>query len=207
MTSIWPLYGSEQGKHFLSMESREWEDNLADSLSLLDEWLADPVNQHDAIASIEDVLRRKHHDYGEDNLLEFGELGILVRCTDKLARLKNLLTKPAEIADETKFDTWRDLAGYALQAMIMIQHEWGEEDTKNTEKVDIFEMRKNRLIRGHCPDCGEGVILRESLWVNRFRCSAGCGFETEDLTDIARNWHFETLMSYLASKRALVVQK
>jgi hypothetical protein len=64
------------------------------------------------------MLAKKHHDYGVDNLKKFGEFGILVRCSDKVERLNNILKSGAAVA-ETKEDTWLDLAGYAIQALMM----------------------------------------------------------------------------------------
>ena len=40
-----------------------------------------------------DLFVRKNTDYGNDQIVEFGEFGILVRSTDKLNRLKNLVGK------------------------------------------------------------------------------------------------------------------
>jgi len=68
--------------------------------------------------SIRELLLKKHHDYGEENLLEFGELGILIRVSDKVARLKHI-QKTCLLTSETNVDTWMDLAGYAIQALIM----------------------------------------------------------------------------------------
>jgi len=69
------------------------------------------------------LLIGKHHDYGEGNLREFGAYGILVRASDKIARLKTLTVHEAEVRDETVTDTWLDLAGYAVQALIMLRGE------------------------------------------------------------------------------------
>jgi hypothetical protein len=41
------------------------------------------------------------------------ERGILVRMTDKLARVSNLLDKPAAVADESIGDTLDDFTNYA----------------------------------------------------------------------------------------------
>ena len=61
----------------------------------------------------------KQHDYGKDNILDFGEFGILVRSNDKIARLKNLMKKNLEAKNAPRQDAWRDLGGYALLAMIL----------------------------------------------------------------------------------------
>jgi hypothetical protein len=62
----------------------------------------------------------KNSDYASDedpfaNFRTFGELGILVRMSDKFARLKTLLIDKKEVvvSDETVEDTILDLATYA----------------------------------------------------------------------------------------------
>ena len=88
------------------------------------------------LASIRAMLLKKHHDYGENNLARFGVFGILVRCSDKLARIENLLKRDAEVKDETQADTWLDLAGYAVQCLIM------------------FFWNKEKSSPQSCPNCG-----------------------------------------------------
>jgi len=67
-----------------------------------------------------DLFVRKNTDYGNDQIVEFGEFGILVRSTDKLNRLKNLVGKDERlVSDETLDDTWEDLAIYAFIALLL----------------------------------------------------------------------------------------
>ncbi len=183
--------------------SQEWMNDLSDQLHDLRLWLIDPCNIDDVLEGIADTLVEKHHDYGEENLAAFGELGVLVRASDKVARLKNLLDKKGMVVNESREDTWQDLAGYAIQALILMK--------KNTSipKVDIFELRRNRLIRGFCPDCGEGVLLRRQQWdtlvVNLF-CSEHCGFEANvDFFDIDNDT--TEVIHKLAGREAVEEQK
>ena len=68
-----------------------------------------------------DLLIKKNKDYGDDNLRKFGRFGILVRVADKVERIKNLLeTKTAAVVSESERDTWMDIAGYAIQALRLI---------------------------------------------------------------------------------------
>lgn len=72
------------------------------------------------LAEIKKMLLAKHYSYGSDNLKTFGEFGILVRVSDKIARLKHLLdTGSDSVVGEKKKDTWMDLAGYAIQALVL----------------------------------------------------------------------------------------
>ena len=70
------------------------------------------------------VLDSKQADYGSGNISAFGEYGVLVRVTDKHARLKNLLTNGAEAKNESIMDTWLDMANYAIIAVLCRKGEW-----------------------------------------------------------------------------------
>lgn len=68
-----------------------------------------------------DITTRKNNDYGSTtdpfkNFREFGELGILVRMSDKMARLKTAVVEKREfkVSDESVEDTALDLANYSL---------------------------------------------------------------------------------------------
>ena len=76
-----------------------------------------------------ELMHTKNHDYaptdnGMGNLGECEELGlctsedgVLIRITDKWARIKNLMSSRgarAQVSDESFEDTLRDLANYAL---------------------------------------------------------------------------------------------
>ena len=63
------------------------------------------------------VVINKHRDYGKDNILAFGEFGVLVRTNDKIARLKNLLNK--EGVTEPRIDAWVDIMGYGIIALLL----------------------------------------------------------------------------------------
>lgn len=65
-----------------------------------------------------ELLQRKRNQYGTGNLAVFGELGILVRTTDKVFRIKNLLETGREPEDESIDDSWFDTAGYAVLALM-----------------------------------------------------------------------------------------
>lgn len=67
------------------------------------------------------LTTKKNADYANENdafanFRTFGELGILVRMSDKFARLKTALydRKDMSVSDETVEDTILDLATYAI---------------------------------------------------------------------------------------------
>jgi len=65
-----------------------------------------------------DIIKKKNSDYGATtdpfaNFRMFGELGFLVRISDKLSRLKTLTERGSAEVDESVEDTLRDMANYA----------------------------------------------------------------------------------------------
>jgi len=79
-----------------------------------------------------EISRRKNADYATDTdpFRNFrvcesigipAEVGILVRMTDKISRIRNLLGKKAQVKDETIFDTLSDLANYAMILRIYLE--------------------------------------------------------------------------------------
>lgn len=68
---------------------------------------------------IVNVLASKQHDYGHDNILKHGVEGVRVRMWDKIARLKNLLTRGTEAKNESIIDTWFDLIGYSVIGVML----------------------------------------------------------------------------------------
>lgn len=69
------------------------------------------------------IFIKKHKDYGKGNILDTGEMGILFRISDKVNRLKNLVGTKHKPMNETKEDTWIDIAVYAVIA-IMFNRGW-----------------------------------------------------------------------------------
>lgn len=80
------------------------------------------------------LLCSKQRDYGHQNINGFGIVGVAVRMCDKIARLKNL-TRPeraGQASNEPLVDTWRDIAGYATIALMLLDGTFDlelEEDT------------------------------------------------------------------------------
>lgn len=75
--------------------------------------------------SFEEVCRemlttfiKKNKDYGKNNILDTGELGILFRINDKINRLKNLLMNNKKPENEPVEENWQDIAVYAVIAIL-----------------------------------------------------------------------------------------
>jgi hypothetical protein len=74
------------------------------------------------LEELKELLKKKHHDYGSGNLKKRGLLGIQVRLDDKFSRLDVLLKNNGEahVNDESIEDTWRDIAGYSVMAICLM---------------------------------------------------------------------------------------
>lgn len=68
------------------------------------------------------LLCRKQHDYGHENILTFGLTGLAVRLSDKVARLANLERRNSNPSFESTFDTWQDIVGYCVIAEMIFDH-------------------------------------------------------------------------------------
>jgi len=54
------------------------------------------------------------------------DIAILVRMTDKMMRISNLLSRPAQVKDESIYDTLSDLANYAT--ILKVKHRYENSD-------------------------------------------------------------------------------
>lgn len=119
-------------------------------------------------------LLEKHARYGPDNLKKHGLFGIAVRSSDKLARIENLVKDPnLGTADETHRDTWVDLAGYAIQALVLFLPKGAVEDPKENALIS--------LRNGLCPRCGAQLQYRTEKLLDyaiNVECKE-CGFRAK----------------------------
>lgn len=61
-----------------------------------------------------EILVSKQHDYGHDNIHAFGQIGIAVRLSDKIARYYNLIRRDREAKNEPFMDCLKDMVGYGV---------------------------------------------------------------------------------------------
>ena len=66
-----------------------------------------------------EIFIKKHKDYGKENILDNGELGIIFRVNDKLRRLQNLAMKGDAAVNESSRDSWQDIAVYSVIALLL----------------------------------------------------------------------------------------
>lgn len=70
------------------------------------------------------LFSQKQESYGKGNIAGFGELGVLVRASDKVERLKQLIYRARSNRLESIRDSWQDLLGYALIGLIVHSKDW-----------------------------------------------------------------------------------
>lgn len=76
----------------------------------------------DVLSDISDTLIKKQLDYGPNAIKRFGLEGIVIRMSDKMERLINLIElKKDPAVDETIEDTLFDLAGYAVIGLMYLE--------------------------------------------------------------------------------------
>jgi hypothetical protein len=79
------------------------------------------------------TLIKKQQDYGSKAIIDSpgGALnGILIRMHDKLSRANNLVFNKREPKNESLEDTFLDIIGYSLIAILVLRDQWGT-DEKN----------------------------------------------------------------------------
>jgi hypothetical protein len=77
---------------------------------------------HEISDEIAELVISKQRDYGVSNILNCpvgAEIGILVRLHDKMARLSNLIKAGKTPKNESIEDTWKDIVGYSLIALMV----------------------------------------------------------------------------------------
>lgn len=64
------------------------------------------------------VLCKKHNDYGCEGINRFGEMGIIIRLSDKVERYLHLVERQA--MNESTDDTLLDIVGYCVVALMYL---------------------------------------------------------------------------------------
>lgn len=84
------------------------------------------VGIHALQQAIENVqlFDRKQQDYGPDNIGIWSELGVIVKCTDKIMRLRNLYTSGRAPNFESSDNCFKDFANYGLIGQLICKGLW-----------------------------------------------------------------------------------
>lgn len=114
-----------------------------------------------ALREVQEVMLERGQKYGPGNIAQFGELGVLVRLSDKLARLRH--TSGKDFADEAARDAWMDVVGYGLIGLGWVDGNWpgsSKPKPKPEEPVMVVPELVAERRSGHanddcCISCGE----------------------------------------------------
>ena len=66
-----------------------------------------------------DMFLKKHKDYGKGNILSVRELGIALRISEKIERIKHMQANGNKPSNESIEETWIDIANYAVIAILL----------------------------------------------------------------------------------------
>ena len=89
------------------------------------------------MGAVTELLLSKHAKYGSKNLEKHGEKGILIRLSDKLSRLQNMVDIKQDCCEESVVDTAMDMIGYLVQ-FIRLRRE--QPDTKSESVKNIVKL-------------------------------------------------------------------
>lgn len=113
-----------------------YTDKWYDSLSM-----SDPKTLDEAYKLVEDELLqmflKKHKDYGKGNILAIKELGIALRISEKIERIKHLTMQGTTPTNESIEETWIDIGVYSILA-VLLRRGWFEklEVAVNADKAN-----------------------------------------------------------------------
>ena len=70
------------------------------------------------------LFDQKQRDYGKLNIAKFGQIGVLVRASDKIERLTTLIQSGKLPSNESVEDSWQDLSVYGAIARVINKGSW-----------------------------------------------------------------------------------
>ena len=76
-----------------------------------------------AMRTILSTIADKQAMYGHNNIAAFGLSGVVIRCWDKVQRLHNLQSHDGPVLFEPERDSWLDLVGYSVIALMWV-NDW-----------------------------------------------------------------------------------
>ncbi len=90
------------------------------------------VTHEKAASLVYETVVGKQKMYGHGNIARFEIPGVVIRANDKLERLKNLRKHSGPVLFEPVQDTWLDICGYSLIAIMWVRG-WFLLNLKNQE--------------------------------------------------------------------------
>ena len=76
-------------------------------------------------SEIESILIKKNKNYGDNNIIKMGKIGILIRIEEKIERLKNMIKNNID-DEESKEDSWKDIAGFGIIGAMLERDKWNK---------------------------------------------------------------------------------
>lgn len=96
-----------------------WAETAAIAMAIADR------RKHVNIHVVARLLARKRVDYGCNNIVEFGQIGIAIRAMDKYHRIVNITKRDGETAvGESIDDAYVDIIGYCAVAYLYASDSW-----------------------------------------------------------------------------------
>lgn len=140
-----------------------------------------PLTRIEVIDRLSDIYTRKNADYGNSahrTFVEFGEVALVIRISDKLSRLERLLqNEAAQVTDESILDTIGDAITYLFMLVADLMTDKPELDEEErmqlTDNIDytyrLFSMfRSDQPIVPTQETILKGVTYRQYLlWTYR----------------------------------------
>ena len=83
------------------------------------------VMHHNICEELQELYRKKNHDYGDsfhEGWKEYGPTMAAIRLEDKLRRFKTLIKGESEVSESMR-DTLIDLANYAIMTVMELDRE------------------------------------------------------------------------------------
>ena len=114
------------------------EDEINQTITIFEEEYPELSNEFQIIQDeMYEMFARKHMDYGLNNIALGGDIlnnkddkkfsltGLAIRLTDKISRLKNLLTNGKNyVKGEGMEDTFIDIANYGIIGLLVGRDKW-----------------------------------------------------------------------------------
>ncbi|MGC8649319.1 MAG: hypothetical protein ACP5UN_03850 [Candidatus Micrarchaeia archaeon] len=87
---------------------------------------SEKIDIEEVLKKAESIGLKKNNDYGSDNILKYGIIGIIVRIGDKIARYQNLIKDSSKqmVMDEKIEDTLMDIVNYATYGEMLSDGVW-----------------------------------------------------------------------------------
>jgi|TARA_R100001163_G_scaffold44355_1_gene33486 hypothetical protein len=136
-STVEKYYEMKDEERLKAKVSKITEETLTQTVVIFEEEYPELADEFKKIqAEMYEMFAAKHMDYGLNNIALGGDLtnasdkkfsltGLCIRLTDKISRLKNLLTNGRNyVRGEGMEDTFIDIANYGIIGMLVGRNKW-----------------------------------------------------------------------------------